>query len=310
MRARGVLKASLIALVLAGCAADQAPVTSPMRPKGRPVYTPPPPPSAQSVALAQYYAAVQAEQLSRGLMRTDGGGADTPYSDRMLAENFIRIALYDEYARDANGFQQAEVPSRLRRWTQPVRVGLVFGPSTAPSGRGTETARIASYLARLSRITGHPIQLVPSGANFRIFILNEDERRAMAADFAKAAPNLTAGELQSVVNLPRETYCLVYASGDGATYTNAVALIRAEHPNLMSLACLHEEVAQGLGLANDSPQARPSVFNDDDEFAFLTVMDEQMLRILYDPRLKPGMAEAEARPIVEAIATEMVGGSS
>ena len=48
----------------------------------------------------------------------------------------------------------------------------------------------------------------------------------------------------------------------------AVAIVRGEHPDLMRLSCIHEELAQGLGLANDSPYARPSVFNDDEEFGF------------------------------------------
>jgi hypothetical protein len=76
----------------------------------------------------------------------------------------------------------------------------------------------------------------------------------------------------------------------------------------MRRACLHEEIAQGLGLINDSPQARPSIFNDNSEFALLTRQDELLLRLLYDPRLKPGMSLAEAKPIIETIAAELVAG--
>ncbi len=36
--------------------------------------------------------------LDRGLLRTDGGGPDAPYDARILAQDFIRIALWDEYA--------------------------------------------------------------------------------------------------------------------------------------------------------------------------------------------------------------------
>jgi hypothetical protein len=87
-------------------------------------------------------------------------------------------------------------------------------------------------------------------------------------------------------------------------------VIRAEHPDLLRLSCLHEEVAQGLGLANDSPTARPSIFNDDEEFALLTRHDELLLRILYDARLRPGMQSREAAPIARAIAEELVGGET
>ncbi len=301
----GILCAGLAALLLAGCAAEPVSPDGPvMRPRARPEAPPPPPPSARSEALRVYYASIQADQLSKGLLRTDGGGVDTPFTDTMLAENFIRIALYDEYSRGPDGrFVQGEVPSVLRRWQVPVRVGVVFGPSTPPQQRGIEKARIGSYLARLSRLTGHPIGLADSGANFHLYILNDDERIAMAPELARVLPQADIG------GLSQSTYCLVYAMSraGSSVYEGAFTLIRAEQPDLRRMACLHEEVAQGLGLANDHPKARPSIFNDDEEFAFLTVMDEYMLRILYDPRLKPGMTEAEARPIVEQIATEILG---
>ena len=91
-------------------------------------------------------------------------------------------------------------------------------------------------------------------------------------------------------------------------YAKAVAVVRAEHPPLLRQSCYHEELAQGLGLPNDSPKARPSIFNDDEEFAFLTTQDELLLRMLYDQRLHPGMTAAEGRPIVERIARELLAG--
>ena len=59
-----------------------------------------------------------------------------------------------------------------------------------------------------------------------------------------------------------------------------------------------------MGLPNDSPQARPSLFNDDLEFALLTEHDAILLRMLYDPRLRPGMTADEARPLLPAIARD------
>jgi len=272
---------------------------------------PPPPPSAASEALRTYYSGVQKNLLAQGLLRTDGGGPDTPWNDRILGETFLRIAFNDEYRRDSTGFVAAETPAPMRRWQKPVRVALVFGPSVPPKDRALETARVGSYLARLQRLTGHPIGLADHNANFNIFIVNEDERRAMGPVIAQAAPNLSAAEVLAVQNLSRETYCLVYASSDGTgTYSGAFALIREEHPALLGLACLHEEIAQALGLQNDTPRARPSIFNDDEEFALLTGMDEQMLRMLYDPRLKPGMTEEQARPLVQVIAAELIGGGA
>ncbi|MDO8883651.1 DUF2927 domain-containing protein [Pseudotabrizicola sp.] len=307
---------ALCGLALVGCVANpQAPRSSPnapTRPSSAAVVTPQTPPSAASMAVRQHYARVQADLLSNGLLRTDGGGRDTPFTDRMLAENFIRIALYDEYARGPSGPVQRQTASRLRRWETPVRVGLRFGPSVSASSRATDTARIRSYLGRLSRLTGHPIALNDSEPNFFIHIVNEDERRALGPTVAQALPGLSASEVAGITNMPLSTYCLVYAMSEGTSgrYTRAFAVIRSEHPDLLRLSCMHEEIAQGLGLANDSPRARPSIFNDDEEFALLTGQDELMLRMLYNPALRTGMTESEARPIIESLARALVGGES
>lgn len=272
------------------------------------------PPSAASETVRAHYARVQAQLLARGLLRTDGGGPDTPFTDRMLADNFLTIALYDEYARGPNGPIQQQTASLLRRWDQPVRVALRFGASVPPDQVAGDTARVSSYLARLSRVTGHPIALSDRNPNYWVFIVGEDERRALGPTIRATLPGLTPGEIAGITDMPLSTYCLVYAlSGNGTgpgVYTRAFAVIRAEHPDLMRLSCIHEEIAQGLGLANDSPRARPSIFNDDEEFALLTGMDEMMLAILYNPALRPGMTVSEARPIVESLASRMPGGPS
>jgi len=61
-------------------------------------------------------------------------------------------------------------------------------------------------------------------------------------------------------------------------------------------------------LANDSPSARPSIFNDDDEFALLTTHDEMLLKMLYDKRLSAGMTADAAAGDVKVIANELTGG--
>lgn len=270
------------------------------------------PPSGASLALAAYYRDLQAGFLDRGLMRSDPGIPDAPFNARTLAETFIRVALYDEFQRGTGGYVARETPSALRRWEAPVRVALRFGASVSESRRATERVRVASLLARLSRVTGHPIRLQDAGANFFVYIVNEDERRALGPEIAAAMPGFGPSEINAFTRMPPNTYCQVSAMSRGGSgvYTRALAVTRAEHPDLLHLSCLHEEIAQGLGLPNDWPRARPSVFNDDQEFALLTPLDEAMLRLLYDPALRPGMTEAEARPIVEALAKMLMGGES
>lgn len=305
---------SAAALVLAGCgvgtdggATRAVAVPHPM---AAPVVAVPETP--QAAAARAYYGQVQQALLSQGLLRTDGGGEDTPFTDRMLAENFLRIALFDEYDRGATATIQRQTKSELRRWVAPVRVALRFGASVAADKRATDTARVGSYLARLASVTGHPISLDDSAPNFFVYIVSEDERGTIGPALMQALPQLTANDVAGVTQMPRSTYCIVYAQSDGdsGVYTRAFAVIRAEHPDLLRLSCIHEEIAQALGLPNDSPTARPSIFNDDEEFALLTKQDELMLKILYNPALHPGMLLPEAQPIVETLASRLLGGES
>jgi len=268
--------------------------------------------SRESRELRAYYSSVQSALLAQDLLRTDGGGRDTPYTADMLARNFKKIALYEEYANVGGNIVAKETASKLHRWDEPVRIKVEFGGAVTSDQVRTDRRATATYAARIDRITGHPVRMVEENANFHVFVVDEAARQALGPRLREIIPSITPGAIKTVTALPRSSYCLVFAwdPEDDGTYAQAVAVIRAEHPDLLRLSCIHEEIAQGMGLANDSPGARPSVFNDDEEFGLLTAHDEELLRIRYDRRLRPGMTAAEAMPIVNQIAAERTGGPS
>lgn len=260
-----------------------------------------------SRAIRAQLEAAEKALLARGLLRSDGG-TEIEMTPERLTEDFVQIALRDEYMREGGQLVPRTVPAPLRRWTTPVRLFIEFGPSVAPAQQARDRAEIAAYAARLSAATGHPVTLEPAGGNFAVLILSEDERRAIGPRLAALVPGIPDSDIAAMTGLSPQNYCTVfaYSRGNATTYAQAVALIRSETPPRLRRSCVHEEIAQGLGLANDSPTARPSIFNDDEEFGLLTPHDELLLKILYDPRLRPGMTEAEARPIVLAIARELL----
>ena len=270
-------------------------------------------PSQASAALSRYYTSFQADLLAQGLLRTDGGGPDTPYSAEDLARNFEQIVFYDEYVRGGGLRGARDSSARLRRWPDPVRIQVEFGSSVSPSIRRKDSVTIRNYASRLARVSGHPISLVSSGGNFNVLVMSEDDHDQVLRRVREIVPDISPTALGIFERLPKTIHCLVVAfSKDSSTegYGQAIALIRSEHPDLVRTSCYHEEMAQGLGLANDSPRARPSIFNDDDEFALLTTHDEMLLKMLYDPRLRIGMSAEDARPIVLRIARELKGGES
>jgi len=308
MAARGTYLALVATVFLAGCDLDVPGRLDPPPPAPEPAPEPPAR-SADSLALERYYARVEWGLAAQGLLRTDGGGPDTPWDADDLTRNFIRIATFEEYDTFGDRIVQRQTESRLHRWEAPVRIEIEFGATVSPVKQLKDTDAIGRLARRLSVSTGHPISVVDEGGNFTVLIVNEDERRALGPRLRELAPTISDSAVEAVTILPRTSYCLVFAvspRNDGV-YTRAVAVIRGEHPDLLRLSCFHEEIAQGLGLSNDSPLARPSIFNDDEEFALLTGQDEAMLAVLYDDRLEPGMTGGEAGPIVEVIAAEITG---
>ncbi|MBF9046844.1 DUF2927 domain-containing protein [Rhodobacterales bacterium LSUCC0031] len=269
--------------------------------------------SPESAALARYYTNVEARLVSDGLLRSDGGLVDAPFTAETLATNFERIALFDEYVLSAGRFIQRETPSQLRRWEKPVQLQAHFGASVDDSQKAADLSVLSTYASALSRASGHPVITVPEGGNFHVLYLDRDEQRNAASLLRSIVPGIGQETIDEIETMPRATFCAVFAfseAGARPVYVTAVAIIRSEHPNLLRRSCVHEEVAQGLGLPNDSARARPSIFNDDEEFALLTPHDALLLRILYDPRLTPGMTPERARPVVRAIAEELMAGSS
>jgi hypothetical protein len=310
-----VLAAVAVLLPLAAC--EEAALAPPPEAPAPEVVAPEPVPpvsagvSAASRELETFYGRVEANLRAQGLLRTDGGASDAPYDAEDLATNFERIALFEEYANVGGRIVARQTASRLHRWEDPVLVEITFGERVPAAKVNRDRVSLAAFSARMARVTGHPVRVVRSGGNFHVFVVNEDDRKLLGPRLRSIIPGISQSALDTVLDMPRSTYCLVFAwdPDDDGAYEKAVAVVRSEHPDLLRLSCLHEEMAQGMGLSNDSPDARPSVFNDDEEFALLTAHDEALLAILYDPRLRAGMSAAEAMPIVRQIAAGRVGGA-
>lgn len=128
-RSAGLSLGACSAVLLSGCLALAPGPKETPRPAIRPVepiYTP----SVAAQELTKYYADLEQDLLTRGLLRTDGGGPDIPYDAENLAERFEALAFYDEYASAADAGYGA-----LGRWQQPVRLVPLFGPQSAPPKR-------------------------------------------------------------------------------------------------------------------------------------------------------------------------------
>jgi hypothetical protein len=160
-------------------------------------------------------------------------------------------------------------------------------------------------MRRLARVSGHPIRQGGNQINMPILFLSESERAEELARVSGAEGPAMAFFAAFLARDDAENPCRgTLRHNDRFEIVFAAVLIKSEVTGRLRQACIEEELAQSMGLTNDSVLVRPSIFNDDQEFALLTRHDETLLRMLYDPRLRPGMTVAEVRPLLPAIAAD------
>lgn len=220
-----------------------------------------------------------------------GAGTAKWKSVDYVVDSFVNIAL---------GSEHGERRRQTRKWAVPIRYALVHNTGD----EALHEHLVATQFAHLAALTGLSIAPAedPAKANFRIVLSSEPRLRE---DFRRHLGWDSAPEREKFY---RETVCVAhFASRRNGRITRAVAVIPVDRARSRGklLSCFVEELTQVLGLPNDSDKVFPSVFNDHSIDDYLSGLDVVLLRILYDPRVLPGMDEAEVRPLARRIAEEM-----
>ncbi|MHA1528565.1 MAG: DUF2927 domain-containing protein [Alphaproteobacteria bacterium] len=250
---------------------------------------------------AEYYEALVTKLRAEGKLRAETAPQNAPYDANDLVRNFERIALHHEAKITRPGSEGNWEQNPLQRWVGPLNYRL-SGSAVTAQDRG----EVAALMNRIAGLTGLEIAETEVGWNFLILITTPEEQEEFSAVLAQLLP-----ETAKTFDLWRQTPRLIcvahnlFSSENRNHIVSGLVSIGSETGGLLRRACLHEEIVQALGLANDHPDVRPSIFNDDGEFALLTEHDEHLLRILYDRRLEPGMTAAQAMPIVRRIVAEL-----
>jgi len=193
-------------------------------------------------------------------------------SPHMLARQFERIAFSSEFG----GQYRA---GRLIRWDGPITVRIA---GHAPDRFRAEVER---QLAELRQLSGLAIDFAAEGG---------ESTPSMTIEFSQSRGGTTFDP-----NAPCRT--LIWETG---FVIRKVQVFITPYPDELRRHCIVEEITQALGLADDSTLVRDSIFNDSSSRQRLSPWDALMVRILYDPRLKPGIHRTEAMPIVRRIIGE------
>ncbi|MEM1383729.1 MAG: DUF2927 domain-containing protein [Pseudomonadota bacterium] len=255
---------------------------------------------------AAEYAQYTETLIALGDLRTETAPSDAPFTNADLIRNFSRIALRHEVDIEQIGSDANAAPNPLQRWEAPIRYRL-FGAGVTME----DVAETASFLNRLAHLTGLEIEPATEDVNLMILVTDRTEREQFSRALRQLNPGL--GDSFDAWRQSRAVVCMatnLFSRDAPDEIVFGMVVIGSEVTGLLRQSCLHEEITQALGLGNDHPEVRPSIFNDDEEFALLTEHDEWLLRILYDRRLEIGMTDEEALPLVRQIVSDIRPGPS
>jgi hypothetical protein len=227
------------------------------------------------------------------------GGASAESADREagwktpdgLVNAFVELALKSGYSTRANP---------VRKWTTPIRYVIVH----RVGDEQLHTRLVETHLAHLSQITGLSIEpaATPDTANYTVVLTHED---LLSADTQRHMGADTDGRREAFF---RDSMCLAsFHAGPKGAIVRAVAMIPVDRARGKGslVGCVVEELTHMLGLSNDTEKPLPTMFHHRTIRSFLTGLDYLLLKMLYDPRVKPGMKEAELRPVLQQIAVEL-----
>lgn len=261
-------------------------------------------------AVGNRFEAADAALRAAGRLKVDRLARDVALSPDLLANHFEKIAFGEEFRLE--GGRTISVPQSpdavLRRWERPILYAL---PDVATR---EDHQMVSELVTRLKQRTG--LEIRPSGEeeipNLFIRILTSDDRAELASIFRTTRRTSPLAELFLTWAASPNWPCAgeIYFPDKGNTGAFAIEMgmiyIRDEVRGVSRQSCLEEEITQSLGLTRDDPSVRPSIFNDDEEFALLTRHDELLLQMLYDDALAPGMDRETAMPLARGIAVRVL----
>ena len=259
-------------------------------------------------SLVEYYKRLEKNKLTVGLLRQDGGGLDTPFDSDDITQAFEKLAFFNEYSISKGKFEPNLMPVLLAKWKKPITISIKFGSSVTRKQKNRNFKEIEAFSKKLSEITDHKIEMSDRNSNMFVIFGNQEEIPILLKEVSFLSIGFDPQKTKVLSKLPKDIQCLAMTSVEADTNGNIVSaliIIRSELPTLLKKACIQEEISQGLGLSNDSHLARPSIFNDDDEFATLTEFDKILLKILYDKRLQSGSSFQYSSDIIKQISIEL-----
>jgi hypothetical protein len=208
-------------------------------------------------------------------------GTADPYSDTSVTDGFMATVFGVEYPSFAGDGDY------VKKFSGNVR--LYIDNRSAIDRRGA----VRDFVSTLPHaIGGLQLQLTQrsESANFIVHVVD----RAQYAIVARyLLPSLADGEAPG--------RCFVSVTYGASGITRSEAVIVSDEGEYLFRRCMVEEILQGLGPVNDSPDLAGSVFSEVSRESDFVLFDRLILSALYHPAVRPGMSEDDVARVLPGV---------
>src|SRR5262245_63642257 len=207
------------------------------------------------------------------------------FTDAEITEGFLKTAFGAE-------LHLAGTVNRIRKFDGPVRV-FVDGRSS-PGRAGDIAGVVADIRARVQHLD---IAMSESTVDANLVVTLVRDR-----DLPAAINRIYGRDRAQLIQRSLAPQCLSsFRKDESFRIKRSDVIVVADAGDFIFYDCLYEELLQALGPINDTTAVPWTMFNDNVQMGFFDVYDQYLLNILYDPRIRPGMAADEVRALLPEV---------
>jgi hypothetical protein len=212
-------------------------------------------------------------------------GERKTFTDAEIADGFFKIAFGAE-------LHLSGPVDRIRKYDEPVRV---FIESWAKPDRRADVAKVVADIG--AHVDHLDIAIAPDAERANVTVKLVRDR-----DLALTIRALYGPEQAGRIERTLQPQCLSgFRKDDSFRILRSEVILVVDAGDFVFYDCLYEELLQALGPINDDPTVPWSMFNDEVHKGFFDIYDQYLLNILYDPRIRPGMAADEVRALLPVV---------
>jgi Protein of unknown function (DUF2927) len=211
------------------------------------------------------------------------------FTDSEIIDGFFKTAFGAE-------FHLAGRVDRIRKYDAPVRV---FADGVNRPDRQAQLAKIVADIAR--RIQHLDIAMADSSDDANVTVKLVRDR-----DLFRTITSFYGSERAREISTSLDPQCLSgFRKNDKYEIEHSDVILTVDNGDFIFFDCGYEELLQSLGPINDTSSIPWTMFNDNVSMGFFDIYDQYILNVLYDPRIKVGMTNAEVREVLPEVLADV-----